>query len=124
MDSIEIKDIRCYGYVGFFPEEQKLGQWFSVDLTLWMDLSIPGESDRLEDTLNYAEVVNCTKTLIKNAQFDLIEKLAAAIANAMLDFEKVQKVRVRLSKPNAPIPDYNGNITIDITRDRQAAGFA
>ncbi|MFP4006492.1 MAG: dihydroneopterin aldolase [Spirulinaceae cyanobacterium] len=116
MDTIEITGIRCYGYVGVFPEEQKLGQWFRVDLTLAMDLHKPGESDRLEDTLNYAEVVQRTKQIVENAKFALVEKLASAIASAMLEFEQVQQVRVRLSKPNAPIPHFRGNITIDITR--------
>jgi dihydroneopterin aldolase len=53
MDCIQLTGIRAYGYTGFLPEEQVLGQWFEVDLTLWLDLAKSGASDRIEDTLDY-----------------------------------------------------------------------
>ena len=55
MDSIQVSGIRAYGYVGYLPEERVLGQWFEVDLTLWVDLAIAGKSDDIADTLDYRE---------------------------------------------------------------------
>ncbi|PSO99054.1 MAG: dihydroneopterin aldolase [Cyanobacteria bacterium SW_6_48_11] len=95
MDSIQLTGIRCYGYTGFLPEEQVLGQWFEVDL-----------------------IIATVKHLVKTAKFALVEKLASAIADAILESESVQQVRVQLSKPAAPIPDFGGKIAIDITRRR------
>ena len=34
---IYLKGVRAYGYVGYLPEENVLGQWFEVDATLWVD---------------------------------------------------------------------------------------
>lgn len=121
MDCIHLTGIRAYGYTGFLPEEQVLGQWFEVDLTLWLDLSHSGQSDRLEDTLDYRHTIEVTKQVIKTQKFALVEKLATAIADAILAAQSpavapVQQVRVQLSKPAAPIPDFGGKITIDITR--------
>jgi len=116
MDCIQLSGIRCYGYTGYLPEEQVLGQWFEVDLTIWRDLSSAGESDNIADTLDYRSAIETVKQLVKNSKYALIEKLATAIANAILQLEGVQQVQVRLCKPNAPIPDFGGTITIDITR--------
>lgn len=119
MDAIEITGLRYYGYVGFFPEEQVLGQWFEVDLTLWLDLSVVGKSDRLEDTLNYAEVVAQVRQLIETAKFKTIERLNTAIVEAVLDFKLVEKVRSRLVKVSPPIPGFDGEVAIEMTRDKQ-----
>lgn len=120
MDCIELSRIRCYGYTGFLTEEQVLGQWFEVDLTLWLDLEPAAQSDAIEDTLDYRQAIAQVKEIIKTEKFALVERLAGAIADSMLNLEKVQQVRVRLSKPAAPIPDFGGRITIDITRPIQS----
>lgn len=116
MDSIHITAIRCYGYTGFLAEERVLGQWFEVDLTLWLDLAPAGSSDSIEDTLDYRQAISLVQHIIKTAKFALVEKLAEVIAEDLLKLEKVRQVRVQLSKPAAPIPDFGGRITIDITR--------
>jgi 7,8-dihydroneopterin aldolase/epimerase/oxygenase len=116
MDRIELTNIRCYGYTGFLAEEQTLGQWFEVDLTLDLDLSKSGRSDDLNDTLDYRAVIETTQQVIKTAKFDLVERLATEIAMQVLEFALVQQVKVRLHKPAAPIPDFGGRITIEITR--------
>ena len=51
MDIIQLTGIRCYGYTGYLPEEQYLGQWFEVDLRMSLDLAIAGQSDAIEDTV-------------------------------------------------------------------------
>ena len=116
MDCIQLTGIRSYGYTGYLPEEQVLGQWFEVDLTLWLDLAAAGHSDNITDTLDYRRAIEIVKQLVKTSKFALVEKLATAIADAILEFEQVQQVQVRLSKPAAPIPDFGGKITIELTR--------
>ena len=116
MDSIQVSGIRAYGYVGYLPEERVLGQWFEVNLTLWVDLAPAGNSDDLSDTLDYREAIAIVKEQISTAKFDLVEKLVSAIADKILSLEKVNQVRVQLSKPAAPIPDFSGRITLDVPR--------
>jgi 7,8-dihydroneopterin aldolase/epimerase/oxygenase len=117
-DRIELSQIRAYGYTGFLPEEQVLGQWFEVDLVIDVDLATAGATDDLTQTLDYRGAIAATKQVIQTAKFALVERLAAEIANQILAFERVTQVRVRLHKPAAPIPDFGGKITIDITRQR------
>jgi 7,8-dihydroneopterin aldolase/epimerase/oxygenase len=118
MNCIRLTNIRGYGYTGALPEEQILGQWFEVDLTLWLDLSAAGASDRLEDTLDYRAVIATVQHLLKTSRFALLERLATAIAESSLQFDRVSQVQVQLTKPAAPIPDFGGKITIDLTRTK------
>lgn len=124
MDSIQLTGIRCYGYTGYLQEEQVLGQWFEVDLTLWLDLAQAGQSDEITDTLDYRSAIETVKQLVKTSKFALVEKLANAIADAILQLDQVQQVQVRLSKLAAPIPDFGGKITIDITRTQPSSTVA
>ena len=117
-DAIELTGIRCYGYTGYLAEERYLGQWFEVDLILWLDLAPAGRSDRIEDTLDYRTTIAAVKQLVKEAKFSLVEYLAEEIAKTVLASGQVHQARVRLTKIAAPIPDFGGRITIDITRAR------
>ncbi|MEB3191692.1 MAG: dihydroneopterin aldolase [Snowella sp.] len=118
MDTLTVKGIRVYGYTGYFEAEQFLGQWFEVDLTLWLDLSKAGHSDELTDTLNYAEAVMIVQNIVKNQKFKMIERLAEAIATEILETGKTHQVKVNLTKCQAPIPDFDGEVTLEIIRSR------
>ena len=119
MDSINLTGIRCYGYTGYPAEEQVLGQWFEVDVKLWLDISIAAETDAIEDTLDYRSVIARVQHLVKTSKFALIERLVATIADSILiECDRVSQVKVILSKPAAPIPDFSGKITIELTRSK------
>lgn len=118
MDTLNIKGIRAYGYTGYFEAEQFLGQWFAVDLTIWIDLGKAGQSDDLNDTLNYADAVAIVQKIIRESRFKMIEKLAEAIAAEILATDKTAKVKVALTKCQAPIPDFDGDVTLEILRSR------
>lgn len=118
MDCIRLQGIRSYGYTGFLAEEQSLGQWFEVDLGLWMDLSIAGKTDHIDDTLDYRLVIDQVKQLIKTSKYALIERLATEIINYLLNYAEISRVDLQLTKEAAPIPDFSGRITIELTRSR------
>lgn len=117
-DYIYLNGIRGYGYTGVFPEEQTLGQWFEVDLRISLDLSRSGETDCLDDTLHYGEVVPQVQALLKCSKVALIERLATLIAEAVLGYPQVQQVMVRLTKVSPPIPDFTGQVQVEIVRDK------
>lgn len=119
MDSIHLTGIRCYGYTGYLPEEQVLGQWFEVDVRLWLDLNSAAHSDAIADTLDYRSVISLIQHLVKTSKFALIERLAGAIADSILqDCPQITQVQVIVTKPAAPIPDFGGKISIELTRNR------
>lgn len=119
MDCIHLTGIRGYGYTGYLPEEQILGQWFEVDLRLWLDLSKAGKTDAIEDTIDYRGVISLVQNLLKTSKFSLVERLAATIADSILaSGDRVVQVQVVLSKPAAPIPDFGGEISIELTKTK------
>ncbi|MBW4666188.1 MAG: dihydroneopterin aldolase [Cyanomargarita calcarea GSE-NOS-MK-12-04C] len=119
MDCIALTGIRCYGYTGYLPEEQLLGQWFEVDVRLWLDISTAAQSDAIEDTLDYRSVISQVQHLVKTSKFALIERLVYAIADSILEAsDRVTQVQVILSKPAAPIPDFGGKISIEIIKTK------
>ena len=118
MDCIFLTNIRCYGYTGYLPEERTLGQWFEVDLQLWLDLAIACQTDAIEDTFDYRRSIEAVKKIISTEKFFLIERLAEAIAQAILQSARIQRVRVRLTKVAAPIPEFGGKVAIELVRER------
>ncbi|MBD2595543.1 dihydroneopterin aldolase [Nostoc spongiaeforme FACHB-130] len=119
MDCIHLTEIRCYGYTGYLPEEQVLGQWFEVDIKLWLDLAQAAETDAIADTLDYRSVISTIQNLVKTSKFALLEKLAGAIADSILQqSDRVTQVQVFVTKPAAPIPDFGGKIRIELTRNK------
>ncbi|MFZ4640627.1 MAG: dihydroneopterin aldolase [Nodosilinea sp.] len=119
MDCIYITGIRGYGYIGYLPEEKVLGQWFGVDLRLWVDITEACQSDNIAHTLDYRSVISLVKDLVKTSKFDLLERLAGEIASQILSSNnRLFKVQVTVHKPAPPIPDFNGSISIEITRSK------
>ncbi len=119
IDCITVSGIRAYGYIGALPEENVLGQWFEVDLRLWMDLSVAGKSDSLADTHNYADIIQQTQKIIQTEKFKLIERLADAIATQALNNDpRLEKVQVSVTKLTAPVPNFDGQVAVTLIRAR------
>ncbi len=114
---IYLKGVKAYGYIGYLPEENVLGQWFEVDATLWVDFEKSTYSDELEDTVNYISCIRKIENLIQTKKFKLIERLAGAIADSLLEDSKISQVEIKIIK-HPPIPDFLGSVAVEITRSR------
>lgn len=104
MDQIQIKRLEVFANHGVLEEENKLGQKFLVSVTMDVDARIPGQSDELSDSVDYAKV---SELICKEAQhhtFRLIERLAEHLAEQiLLQFPLVQSVDLEIEKPWAPV---------------------
>jgi dihydroneopterin aldolase len=119
-DRIILEGMQLYGYHGANPEEKALGQAYIVDLVVELDLSKPGASDRLEDTVSYPQLFRTVKEVLEGESKNLLEATAQAIANKVLAQFPVMAVRVCLKKPRPPI---RGSViehaAVDIYRVRE-----
>lgn len=118
MDSIEITGLRAFGRHGVFAWEHEQGQDFTVDLTLELDLSPAAESDDLDRTVDYGTLSERVATLVEETRFDLIESLAARIADLVLEDERVQSVDVRVGKPEVALPVELRDVAVRLRRER------
>jgi 7,8-dihydroneopterin aldolase/epimerase/oxygenase len=118
MDCLNLQGIRGYGYTGALPQEQILGQWFEVNLQIFLDLSRAGQSDVLAQTLDYRNVITEVQDIVRRSHFNLVERLATVIAEAVLSHSEVLEVKVFLTKVAPPIPDFSGQIQVEIVRSK------
>jgi len=118
-DCLHLSGIRCYGYTGALPEEQILGQWFEIDIKLWFDMTQPAQSDALGDTLDYRPLLAAISDLVQQQRFNLIETLATAILEHCLAPPQVQRAAIRVTKLAPPVPNFTGQISVEMERDRQ-----
>jgi dihydroneopterin aldolase len=99
---IEIYGLEVYGFHGALPEEREQGQPFLFDVTLVAhDAGV--RTDKLSDTIDYTQVEACVREIATGTRFNLIEALAATIADALLSRFDVSRVRVRVRKPNVKL---------------------
>lgn len=121
MDKVILEDMLFYGYHGLFPEERRLGQRFRVDLELFADLKQAGRSDKMEDSIHYGMVYDTVKEIVEGEAKNLIEAVAETIAAALLEqFDLLHACRVKLIKPDAPIPGHFKSVAVDIYREKRA----
>jgi dihydroneopterin aldolase len=121
-DEILLEGMRFYAYHGVNPEERALGQRFSVDVVLAVDLRRAGRSDDLADTVSYSAVYKLVRRIVEGEPRQLVEAVAEEIAAAILaEFPPVARVTVAVRKPEVPMKgsmlDAAG---VRITRSRTA----
>lgn len=117
MDKIRLQSMQFYAYHGVFAEEQRLGQRFVVSMTLHLDLSLPGASDDVADTVNYGLIYDLVKQIVEGKTFHLIEALAENLAHEVLvRFPLVRGVEVEVEKPGAPVAGVLETVSVWIER--------
>ncbi len=102
-DRIILQGMQFYGYHGVNPEEKALGQPYLVDLTAELDLTRAGTTDCLEDTVSYTLLYRLTRSVIEGESRNLLEALAQAIADRLLNELPLKQVSVIVKKPHPPI---------------------
>ena len=103
-DRIELRGLTVRGHHGVFEHERRDGQDFIVDVTVWIDLAAAAASDDLADTLDYGALAQRAADVVAGPPRNLIETVAAEIAEGVMTDERVHAVEVVVHKPSAPIP--------------------
>jgi 7,8-dihydroneopterin aldolase/epimerase/oxygenase len=96
--TVELNGLEVFGRHGVLEEEHRDGRTFLYDL--WLDVSDAALSDRIEDAVDYREVAACVRESSDARRFHLLEALAAAVADALIERFPLERVRVRVRKPS------------------------
>jgi dihydroneopterin aldolase len=99
--TVELYGLELRGFHGVLEEEQREGQRFLYDL--WLDVGEAGLSDRIEDAADYRDVVACVRE-VNERRHQLLESLAAAVADTLMERFELERVRVRVRKPDVALP--------------------
>lgn len=119
-DTISVTGLRCRGHHGVFEHERRNGQDFVIDLTLGLDTQSAARTDDLRNTVDYGSLVARVRAAVEADPVDLIETLAARIADVCTADQRVEWARITVHKPEAPIDATFDDVALTITRKREA----
>ena len=102
--TIELHGIELYGFHGVLEPERREGQRFLVDVDLDLADERAATTDRIEDAVDYREVVATVAAVSDGRAYHLLEAFATAIAEALIARFPLNRVRVRVRKPESPWP--------------------
>jgi len=111
---IEIQGLKLFGHHGVLPEEEKIGQFFILDLRL--EAQEPKE-DRPDQMVDYGQVALAVERLFLEHRFLLIESLAQHILKGLEMFSKIHAISLKIAKPNPPIPLPLDHVAVTLRRD-------
>jgi dihydroneopterin aldolase len=114
---IEIQGLEVTGFHGATKRERKEGQPFLFDVELVAhDAGV--RSDQLADTVDYTQVVERVREVCEGERFNLIEALAAAVVDDLMEHFPISRARVRVRKPRVQLvaPAEFTAATIERTR--------
>lgn len=118
LDEIVLTGLTVFGRHGVFDHERENGQEFTIDLRLAMSLRQAAASDDVTDTVHYGELAEKVAAVVAGEPANLIETLAARIADVALEDDRVQSVVVTVHKPHAPIPLAFADVAVTVRRAR------
>ena len=117
-DKIYIRDLALRCIIGVNHDERTEKQDVIINVILFTDTRKAGQTDILEDSVDYKKVKKTILSLVEKSTFLLIEKLAEEIAKVCLDDSKVQQVNVTVDKPGAL--RYTRSVAVEIVRTRES----
>lgn len=116
-DEIRIRGLELWAYHGVYEEEARLGQRFTLDMTLRLDTRRAGLGDELERSVDYGEACHFAADFLRGHRYRLIEAAAEHCAMALLErWDSLEGLTLELHKPSAPIGLPFSDVSVRIDR--------
>ncbi|WGZ95783.1 MAG: dihydroneopterin aldolase [Candidatus Thiothrix putei] len=101
MDIVYVRDLKIEAHIGIYEWEKRILQKIRIDLEMGWDNRIPAASDNIKDTLNYKTAAKRVVQLVEDTHYDLVERLAEAIADTLMREFSIPWIQVTVGKPGA-----------------------
>jgi dihydroneopterin aldolase len=115
---VRLEGLSVFGHHGARPYEKEAGQRLEVDLEIEPADDRAEHSDRLGDAVDYDAVYRAVRDVVEGRSFHLLEALAAAAAEELLERFAMRRVRVRIAKQNLGWTT-GGRAVVEVTRERR-----
>ena len=116
--SIEITGLSIYTHHGVEKAEREVGQRLLFDIAFEVPECDATLTDRVEDTVDYADVCQQVALAAQERSYKTLERLCSAIADRMIDRYGAEQVIVRVSKPEPPIPLPVEEVSVEVWKER------
>ncbi len=113
-----LRGLEGVGHHGVLDEERVNGQPFLLDVVCEVDTRAAARSDDVADTVDYGQLARQVLAVVEGPPVNLLETLAARVADVCLQHRSVHTVEVTVHKPEAPVGVPFGDVAVTITRGR------
>jgi len=116
--TIQLNDVKFYGYHGLYKEEQKVGNNFIVNLSIEF-IPVSHKITSISETIDYVQVYHLVNTRMK-IPTPLLETIVVDIADSIFEkFSIAQKVNIQITKEKVYIHTLNGNMSVALSKTRE-----
>ena len=115
--TIEVSGLSLFTHVGVTDAEREVGQRLLIDIRLDVGGSDATITDRLEDTVDYAEVCDTANLVAQQRSYKTLERLCAAIADRLLERYDMHAVWVKAAKPEPPLVLPVSEVSVEVWRE-------
>ena len=119
MDCIRIKNLKVKARHGVYEFERKKDGTFELDIELYLSLEKSGQSDKLEHTIDYDNIVSIATKAFTEKNYNLVEAAAESVCEKLLYALKIAKVILKVRKPHAPINADFDTIEVELIRENE-----
>jgi dihydroneopterin aldolase len=119
---VEIRGLSVYTHHGVTDAEQEIGQRLEFDLTFDVPDCDAVLTDRLEDTVDYAEVADIVVLAATERKYRTLERLCRVIAERISERFGCESVQVRAAKPEPPLPLAIEEVAVEVTLEHPPEG--
>jgi dihydroneopterin aldolase len=117
---VELRGLSIYTHHGVTEAEREVGQRLEIDL----DFDVPEcdavLTDRLDDTIDYAEVCDIVALAATERSYRTLERLCHVIGERLMERFGCEQVRVRAAKPEPPLPLALGEVAVEVVEERNS----
>jgi dihydroneopterin aldolase len=117
--TIEVSGLSLYTHLGVTDAEREVGQRLVIDLRLEVGECDAIVTDRVEDTIDYAEVCEAVALAAQQRSYRTLERLCAAVAERLVDQFGAESVWIKIAKPEPPIPLPVEEVAVELWRERE-----
>jgi dihydroneopterin aldolase len=117
--TIEISGLSLFTHVGVTAAEREVGQRLLIDMRIDVADCDATVTDRIEDTIDYAQVCETANLVAQQRTYKTLERLCAAIADRLLAQYEAHAVWVKAAKPEPPIPLMVTEVSVEVLREAE-----
>jgi dihydroneopterin aldolase len=115
---VELRGLSIYTHHGVTDAEQEVGQRLEFDVSFDVPDCDAVLTDRLEDTVDYAEACDIVALAATERSYRTLERLGQVVAERLMERFGSESVRVRASKPEPPLPLAVEEVAVEVVRER------
>jgi dihydroneopterin aldolase len=118
---VELRGLSIFTHHGVTEAEREVGQRLEFDVSFDVPDCDAVLTDRLEDTVDYAEVCDIVALAATERNYKTLERLCKVVGERLMERFKCEHVRVRAAKPEPPLPLAMQEVAVEVTHERDEA---